>query len=180
MITRRGCGDAVRTRGDFVADRGAEGDMPFAAARARRTRWAWAAACSRARGRRRCAWADILAGYDARRRREGTTRRRREGRALRARRRADGVEPGGGKAAPKADGCRRDSRLRTELAHEQLTRRVCPYLRREQLTGRPERSACWIPSVLQGASPSRIHRSLPQFAGRQAPLRSTASAVFER
>ena len=66
MITRRACGDAVRTRGDFVADRGAEGDMPFAAARARRTRWAWAAACSRApRGRRRCAWADILAGYDA-------------------------------------------------------------------------------------------------------------------
>ena len=60
MITRRACGDAVRTRGDFVADRGAEGDMPFAAARARRTRWAWAAACSRApRGRRRCAWADI-------------------------------------------------------------------------------------------------------------------------
>ena len=65
MSTRRACGDAVRTRGDFVADRGAEGDMPFAAARARRTRWAWAAACSRApRGRRRCAWADIPAGYN--------------------------------------------------------------------------------------------------------------------
>ena len=27
-------------------------------------------------------------------------------------------------------------RLRTELAHEQPTRRVCPDLRREQLTGR--------------------------------------------
>ena len=45
--------------------------MPFAAARARRTRWAWAAACSRARGRRRCAWADRRASYDARRRRDG-------------------------------------------------------------------------------------------------------------
>ena len=98
MITRRACGDAVRTRGDFVADRGAEGDMPFAAARARRTRWAWAAACSRARGRRRWAWADIGLG-----------------------RRADGVEPGGGKlphSSQKVDGCRRNGRLRTELEHE--------------------------------------------------------------
>ena len=106
MITRRACGDAVRTRGDFVADRGAEGDMPLAAARARRTRWAWAAACSRApRGRRRWAWADIPAGYNTPTAWSQT------------------VAKGCPQDSQKADGCRRAGRLRTELAHEQPTRR---------------------------------------------------------